>query len=124
MFETELHLHPDKNEWILDADLIYLTEKQELIRVPIGFKTDLASIPRLLRALYPKHGLQTRAAVVHDYLYSARNHRYSRLEADTIFYQAMLELGVRKSKAWVMYRAVRMFGGAAYLAPSKGASWN
>lgn len=36
--------------------------------VPLGFITDLASVPRVLWALLPPHGRYAKAAILHDYL--------------------------------------------------------
>ncbi len=38
-----------------------------VITVPKGFKTDLASIPRIFQSLIPKLGHHIRPAIVHDY---------------------------------------------------------
>jgi hypothetical protein len=60
--------------------------------VPAGRITDLASVPRILWAIYPPFGRYTRAAVIHDDLYDGhrrRKARYSRMYADAIFYEAM-----------------------------------
>lgn len=39
-----------------------------LIRVPSGFKTDFATVPKILRWLIPPMGKYSWAAVVHDFL--------------------------------------------------------
>lgn len=44
------------------------TNKESKIIVPKGFKTDLASIPRLLWVAFPKNGKYQKAAILHDYL--------------------------------------------------------
>ena len=35
-------------------------------------------------------------------------------EADRVFYELMLEDGVRKSRAWAMWQAVALWGGKAW----------
>lgn len=83
-----------------------------VIVVPVGFETDLASIPRALQWLFPPDGAYTKAAVLHDYLY--RCGLFSRAQADAIFREAMQVLGVPAWQCWLIYRAVRVFGGAFY----------
>lgn len=78
------------------------------IVVPKGFKTDLASTPRLLWVLLPPFGRYSQAAVVHDYLYRIE---HDRKEADAIFYELMLRYDTYKWKARLMWLAVRLFGG-------------
>lgn len=77
------------------------------VKVPKGFRTDLASIPRIFWNIFPPFGRYTQAAVVHDYLYRIQ---HNRKQADKIFYDLMIEYGTRKWKAKIMYLAVRIFG--------------
>jgi hypothetical protein len=79
--------------------------------VPEGFITDLASIPRIFRPLITGHGKDRWAAVVHDYLYSIK---YSRKDADDVFYEALIASGNGRMKSWAMYRAVRAGGWVFY----------
>ena len=78
------------------------------ITVPAGFKTDGASVPRLLWWLFPPTGRYMAAAIVHDYLLQA--HYPARREADRVFLQAMEALGVIFWRRWLMFGAVRCFG--------------
>lgn len=78
--------------------------------VPIGFVTDLTSVPRVLWALLPPHGRYAKAAILHDYLLTkVRAGELSRPTADAIFYQAMKVLAVPTWQAWLMYRAVSLY---------------
>lgn len=79
-----------------------------VIRVPSGFCTDLASIPRMFWSILPPHGLYSKAAIVHDYLYVTGH--ASRLVADAVFYEAMRALGVGWFRANIMFMAVRIGG--------------
>ncbi len=101
-------------EWLLFQRLQYWTlirGKPELLEVPAGFRTDLASIPRLARSLIPQNGRHRRAAVVHDYIYrEAGRHTWTRKEADKCFLEAMKVDGVPKLRALTMYSAVRIGG--------------
>ncbi|TNF08548.1 MAG: DUF1353 domain-containing protein [Gammaproteobacteria bacterium] len=112
-FRTELELKPYGYKWRTVSHLVYETIAGDYVVVPPNFKTDLASIPRLLRLICPMHGPYTRAAVVHDYLYSTKeidDTPIERKRADRIFYEAMRESGVRRTKAYLMYLAVRAGG--------------
>lgn len=98
------------------------------IRVPRGFVTDLASIPRWGWAILPPDGPWVKAAVIHDYLYSTggtgvwkkhppsitRPEPYSRAEADRILDEAMESRGVGAVWRFVIYWAVRIGGGRGW----------
>lgn len=80
----------------------------EHITVPKGFRTDYASVPRVLRSfLSPKKKI-AKPAVIHDYLYSTGS--VSKKEADTIFLEAMKVNKVNPIKRFVYYQAVNIFG--------------
>jgi hypothetical protein len=83
-----------------------------MIEVPVGFVTDLASIPRPLTILQREYGAVNRAAILHDWAYYTRgkvhpNFTMTRKEADQLFYQVLVVDGVAKWRAWTMYWAVR-----------------
>ena len=83
------------------------------VKVPAGFTCDLASVPRWLPHAYATFGGRARkAAVVHDWLY--RVHAVPKVDADLVFREAMLTSGIPRAAAEVMYRAVVLFGGAAW----------
>ena len=91
------------------------------VKVPCGFTTDFASIPRPLWAVIPQHGKYDRAAVVHDYLYQNGGYlknnvlvTVSRKTADDVFNEAMAVLGVRFTQRWVIYAGVRIGGHVAW----------
>ena len=98
----------ESREWILCEPFSYMTGAGEIITVPVGFITDLASIPAPFRNIFAVNGLHRRAAVIHDHLYSIKNKK--RIDADNIFNEAMGVCGVPTIKRWLMYRAVRLFG--------------
>ena len=79
-------------------------------KVHKGFYTDLASVPKPLNGIIPAQGDYSYSALLHDFLYTWP-HKMSRKEVDQLFYNNMVEDGVSKWKAKVMYRAVRWFGG-------------
>lgn len=97
--------------WELAEDFDYTINNKFTIHVPKGFRTNLASSPRPLWFAISPFGKHNAAAVVHDYLYSKENNTgINRTLADKIFYKIMLECGVNKIKAKLMYLAVRQFG--------------
>lgn len=108
------------------------------ITIPAGYPFDGASVPRIcwtLTGLLPT-GVHLGAAAVHDYGYQRRGRllrgeverqcgRTGPWEAiavawedrkiwDDIFLRIMQDAGETPWKAWVMHRAVRLFGGAAW----------
>ena len=101
-------------EWLLYRELEYITVtrgREEIIKAEIGFRTDLASIPRILHSLIPQNGRHRKPAVIHDKLYrTAGLHDYTRAQADAIFLEAMLLVGVPRYRAYLMYSGVRAGG--------------
>ena len=79
-----------------------------VVRVPEGFRTDLASVPRLLWPIFAVAGRWSAAAILHDYLYSLPG--CSRFLADALFREAMHSLDVPLWRRAIMYYAVRLFG--------------
>ncbi len=91
----------------------YLSDDEsDVIEVPAGFITDLATIPRIFWILLPPDGKYAKAAIIHDYLYD--NALRTKKEADLIFLDGMEVLGVPKWKRTIMYWAVRWFGRGNY----------
>jgi hypothetical protein len=101
-----------RDEWTLAAPLIYLSDRIGVVHVPEGFVTDFASIPRALHRLLPKNGEYDAPALVHDWLYATAP--CDRATADDVFLEAMESLNVPWWKRASMYRAVRLFGWAAW----------
>ena len=101
--------------WILNKEFTYRIgdENSELaIIVPLGFKTDFASIPRLFWRVLPPCGAYGKAAVLHDFLYATQTG--TREWCDDIFLEAMEVLNVPSWKRRTMYKAVRLFGWLAW----------
>ena len=113
-FTTELKvLYVDGKHWILLSPFTYRVgsvDSDEIIFVPAAFKTDFASIPRLLwPAMGHPTGKHGKAAVVHDFLYQHPNGR-SRRRCDQIFLEGLKVLKLSWWKRTVMYSAVRLGG--------------
>ena len=100
----------DAYTFITLAELSYTTKKDITHTVPIGFKTDGASIPKIFWSVVgsPFTGLYRRAALIHDYLYFSQTTK--RNYADKIFLEAMKVLKVSWWKRRMMYAAVRLCG--------------
>ncbi|MHC4498620.1 MAG: DUF1353 domain-containing protein [Planctomycetota bacterium] len=106
---------PDGKTWVSRKAFSYDVGEEgsgETIKVPAGFITDFASVPRLFWAFFPTWGKYGNAAVIHDYLYWEQS--YPRERADGIFLEGMLVLGVEKGKAKLLYNAVKHFGKRAW----------
>jgi len=118
MFTTRLKIEaiPGENTYVLIAPLIYISIKGKKITVPLGFETDFASVPAFAKCYIDDNDFKIRSpAVMHDFLYTAQT-RYlcTRIKADTLFREALIEQGMRKSKAWFIYYLLRWFGGSCY----------
>lgn len=100
---------------------------KEKIVVPAGFVTDGASVPRFLWPICgdPMANPRIYAAIVHDWIYSKSgevkfidsegtrlSHAFSRKDADTLYRDYQIALGISKVKAYTEYYAIRTFGGS------------
>lgn len=75
---------------VLTKPFIYHVGKfpsDDLVRIPAGYCSDGASVPRPFRWIIEPWGVYARAAIVHDFLYSTQTR--SRKEADQIFREAI-----------------------------------
>lgn len=78
--------------------------------IPANFETDLASIPKVAWPIMaPAHSSLIRAAIVHDYFYR-KTCDFTRYETDLIFYHMLVNDGVSRTRASIMFYAVRWFG--------------
>ena len=111
-----------RDPWMLVTPMIMYSDVigDELV-VPAGFSCDLASVPRV-PFVYARYGnTAVLPAIVHDYMYSCMKDKYTRRQADLLFYELMTLLNDPKGAAqrWVMYKAVR---GAGWLPWRRGDS--
>lgn len=120
-FTEELLVESIGDKWILKrAFKFYYADDagnplKEVI-VPEGFVTDFASTPKLFYPIFPPIGIYNKAAMVHDFLYSAGSDAdITRKDADRFFLQAMAVLKVPMWKRRLMYFAVRLFGASHYV---------
>lgn len=91
-------------------------DSPHVVLVPDGYVTDFASVPRGLWNVFPPLGPWSRAAIIHDYLYSTGGlqGKYTKKQADAIFREAMQVLGVVYWKRELMFVAVSVFGGRGW----------
>jgi hypothetical protein len=85
------------------------------IVISAGFRTDGASVPRIVWTLLGVDRLHpsiAAAAVVHDALYAA--HYTTRAQADRIFFQLAKRNGLAAHRAAIMWAALRAFGWIAW----------
>jgi hypothetical protein len=80
------------------------------ISVPIGWRTDMASTPRIVWWIFPPFGTYSYAAVVHDYLYMTPEIIVSRRFTDAEFRRNMIEDGTSPLVANIFYFFVSLFG--------------
>jgi len=82
----------------------------QVVSVPKGFVTDLATVPPVFWWALPPQGRYGHAAILHDWLYWDQS--TSREIADRVFDVAMDELGVSAAIRKAMWTSVRVFGGS------------
>ncbi len=83
-----------------------------------GFRTDLATIPRVATSIIPKIAHHLRPSIIHDWLYE-HDEGLTRLQADDLFLDAMRGEGVPWARRNIMHRAVRAFGGGLWGPPGQ-----
>jgi hypothetical protein len=97
----------------LTAPFSYLSSRGPLT-VPAGFETDGASVPRMFWSILDPFGPYFKAAVIHDWLYSPHNRRFTRAQSDELFLEAMRNNGLDWMRRELIYRAVRLGGWRSY----------
>jgi len=114
----QVELTPGSASRKLMLPLIYISLRKPLangksvIEVVRGFKTDFASIPRFLWAIFPPDAGDTRrAATLHDFLYCQPHCGFTRAQADGLFRIALKEDGAGFVKRWLFWVGVRLGGG-------------
>lgn len=114
-------------EWVVLDDCRCAALDGFTVTVKRGFKTDLASIPRLLWGFIASFELSLLAPIVHDLIYGSAgtvalphgevmpaDKRFDRKEADDLFLELMTRSKIAYWKRNVAYLAVRAFGGASW----------
>jgi hypothetical protein len=119
MFKTKLKMTAvdRQNYYTLDQRLVYITNLGDKIIVPKGFKTNLASVPSFCKPYLDDNDWKVRSpSIIHDWLYSAESKDlgFTRKQADATLLEAMCGLGMRKTKALLIYYTLRLFGAGNY----------
>jgi hypothetical protein len=95
--------------WTLRRDLVYASVVAKTVyRVPKGFNTDFASVPRLPFVYLMTGNTAHAPAVVHDFLY--RTGAADRTLCDAVFKEAMELTGVPGWRRNLMWAGVRLGG--------------
>lgn len=105
----------DAKTWVIRAPFTYEVGELgsgEVIEVVEGFQTDFASVPRPLWPIVARWGRHGKAAIVHDWCYWDQS--YTKERSDEIFREAMGVLGVSGWRKFLIYQAVRWFGGGSW----------
>jgi len=97
-------------KWILQGPLSYGE-----YTVPTRFETDLASVPQPFTWLFPRYGLYTKAAIVHDRLCQTTTDRF---RADQVLLDAMKQSGVGRVRRNIIWAAVNWFAVGLHLVRS------
>ncbi len=103
------------NKWQLLESFEYHVgsyPSKNIIRAPLGFVTDFASIPRLFWNILPPQGMYGKAAVIHDWCYWSAC--FDRKKSDKIFLEGMKALKVKRWRYALMYSVVRCFAFGAW----------
>jgi len=104
-----------KRNVVLTADFPAITSLG-VITAPKGMYCDGASIPQLAKSIIgDSFGEYLEECVIHDFLYSPLNTKFTRLQADNILRELMWNRGISKWKVAAFYLAVRIGGGVFYL---------
>ena len=125
--ELPLWLEPvDARFWRLVYPLVYRGARGDVITVPAGWFTDLATVPRAFTPYVPRYGDYTLAAIVHDYLCDKKKAGQpvpgyeSWADIDGIFRRILREQGVPLPRREAMWAGVRA---ASFLQDISGAEF-
>ena len=109
--DLDVRLDNEGTSWNLLEPLEYhvgSADSAEVVEAPAGFRTDFASVPWFGRWFISTWKRTARAAVIHDYLYSAEGrdrYGYDRAKADAIFLEVLRVMGhKRRLVAWLAVR--------------------
>lgn len=101
--------------WCLTKPIAWVPnpgQNADRVDVPVGFVTDLASIPRAFWTFLPRDGVYTFPALVHDFLYWKQDR--PRDVADQIFKWGMEDFSIGAVTINAIYGSVRAGGGSAW----------
>ena len=84
--------------WTMYLPLTYTANDGRYFEIPAGFKTDLASVPKFLWAIFPPDWSYAKAAVLHDYVLSISTPDV----AEELFKEAMESVNVNENQISIM----------------------
>ena len=117
-FRTELITRFDDGQFVVVEPFEFEScVSESIIRVPVGMRTDFASIPWGMRNAISPTGRHGKAAVVHDMLYQTGRvgeRRIDRAEADAVLDEGMAVLDVGRLTRWAIYAGIRIGGWVAW----------
>ena len=113
----DMQLLPGGYTWSLLKVFAVKDDILGLVIAPMGFVTDLGSIPKLFWNIIPPNGKPTDAYVIHDYLYAKQN--FTRAQSDACLLRMMESLTVSWIERWTIYVAVRFGGWHAWASDAK-----
>lgn len=99
----------DRKNWALRQPIEYQA-RDKMIKVPRGFVTDFASVPRILMSLFPSTGLYTLASILHDWLLTMLRTKHPVLnsnDSDGLLRRVSQEGGADFVTRWAMWTGVR-----------------
>lgn len=118
MFVEEPALRParEPNEWVIVQEGRWRSPETEFV-VPVGWITDLASVPKFLRPVLNRNGRSRYPAICHDWLYNTQ--KESRAFADRVFLHALIAYDMPAWQARIYWAGVRAGGWAPWRARLK-----
>lgn len=107
-----------EGKWRVEEDLVIDDSELGEFTVPVGFVSDLDSIPRWFPLAHAVvKGASVTSAVAHDYLYEQgeiNGDPITQKQADEVYLRAMADEGVPWWKRRMIYRALRIGGFIAW----------
>ena len=101
------------DNWRVEEDYKIILNGDSFI-VNRGFIFDLASVPRIASMLLIPIDLGVIPSLAHDYLYRTGGGGFTRREVDDIFLRLMKKIKVRRTRRYLAWAAVRIFGWTAW----------
>ena len=105
--DLDLRVLDEPDQFLLLAPMSFVS-KEFSYEAPMGFKTDLASIPTPARPFFSRNGPSRKPAAAHDHMYTVRFQ--TREVCDKIFRDMLIVQGVSEEEANIFYAAVRLGG--------------
>ena len=112
-FKVKVHNVPLKEkpfEVLEDFRFFSAKYPEVVVNIPIGYRSDFASVPRVFWAIVPPIGKYSKACVVHDWLIdNIENHNLSINKINKILFEGMSVLKVGKFNKYLIYGGVLFY---------------